>query len=211
MILMEGFIPRVQWGVNPSIFSTFPIYMNVNLSDQTELRLTNALLDSTSASFALLYEAYSPALFGVLLRLVHDKARAEDLLQDAFIKIWSNRQNFDPKQGRLFTWLLAITRHIALDELRARKVRTNASMYIYNSSDKEVKPSLPEGKLNQPLLSHLAPKYQTVMELVYYRNYTSQEAAEVLKLPVGTVKTRIRKAMQELRLHFRKDIYHYQA
>lgn len=197
--------------MSPSIFSTFPIYMNVDLSDQTELRLTNALLDSTSASFTLLYEAYSPALFGVLLRLVHDEARAEDLLQDAFIKIWSNRQHFDPKQGRLFTWLLTITRHIALDELRARKVRTTASTFIYNSSDKEVKPSLPEGKLNQPLLSHLAPKYQAVMELMYYRNYTSQEAAETLKLPIGTVKTRIRKAMQELRLHFKKDIYHYQA
>lgn len=185
--------------------------MNVNVSDQTELRLTNALLDSTSTSFTLLYEAYSPALYGVLLRLVHDQARAEDLLQDAFIKIWSNRHNFDPKQGRLFTWLLTITRHVALDELRARKVRTTANTYIYSRSDREVKPALPEGKVDQPLLSHLAPKYRAVVELMYYRDYTSQEIAEKLKLPLGTVKTRIRKAMQELRFHFKKDIYHYQA
>ena len=185
--------------------------MNTNVSDQTELRLINALVDSTSTSFSLLYNAYSPALYGVLLRLVRDQARAEDLLQDAFIKIWSNRQSFDPKQGRLFTWLLTITRHVALDELRARKVRTTANTYIYNSSDKEVRPALHEGKLDQPLLSHLAPKYQAVIELMYYRDYTSQEAAAKLKLPVGTVKTRIRKAMQELRLHFRKDIHHYQA
>lgn len=183
----------------------------MNLSDQTEMRLVSALLDPTSTSFALLYDAYSPALYGVLLRLVHDQARAEDLLQDAFIKIWSNREHFDPKQGRLFTWLLTITRRVALDELRALKVRTVASAYIYDRSDKEVKPALPEGKVDQTLLSHLAPKYQAVVELMYYRDYTSLEVAEKLELPLGTVKTRIRKAMKELRSHFRNDIYHYQA
>ncbi|AKD57036.1 RNA polymerase sigma factor [Spirosoma radiotolerans] len=183
----------------------------MNLSDQTEVRLVSALLDPTSTSFALLYDAYSPALYGVLLRLVHDQARAEDLLQDAFIKIWSNREHFDPKQGRLFTWLLTITRHVALDELRAQKVRTIANAYIYDCSDKEVRPVFSEGKVNQTLVSHLAPKYQAVIELMYYRNYTSQEVADKLKLPVGTVKTRARKAMQELRLHFKKDIDHYQA
>lgn len=183
----------------------------MNLSDQTEMRLVRALLDPTSTSFALLYDAYSPALYGVLLRLVHDQARAEDLLQDAFIKIWSNREHFDSKQGRLFTWLLTITRHVALDELRARKVRAVASAYIYDRSDKEVRPSLPEGKVDQTLLSHLAPKYQAVVELMYCRDYTSSEAAEKLKLPLGTVKTRARKAMQELRSHFRNDIHHYQA
>lgn len=183
----------------------------MNLSDQTEMRLVRALLDPTSTSFALLYDAYSPALYGFLLRLVHDQARAEDLLQDAFIKIWSNREHFDPKQGRLFTWLLTITRHVALDELRARKVRTVASTYIYDRSDREVRPALPEGKVDRTLVSHLAPKYQAVMELMYYRDYTSQEVADKLKLPVGTVKTRVRKAMQALRSHFRNDIHHYQA
>ncbi|GAB3783916.1 sigma-70 family RNA polymerase sigma factor [Spirosoma horti] len=183
----------------------------MNLSDQTEMRLVRALLDPTSTSFALLYDAYSPALYGVLLRLVHDQARAEDLLQDAFIKIWSNREHFDPKQGRLFTWLLTITRHVALDELRAQKVRTAASTYMYDRSDKEVRPALPEGKVDRALLSHLAPKYQAVVELMYYRDYTSLEAAEKLELPLGTVKTRVRKAIQELRSHFRNDIYHYQA
>lgn len=183
----------------------------MNLSDQTEMRLVSALLDPTSSSFSLLYDAYSPALYGFLLRLVHDQARAEDLLQDAFIKIWSNRDHFDPKQGRLFTWLLTITRRVALDELRAQKVRTVASTYIYDRSEKDVRPALAEGKIDQTLLSHLSPKYQAVMELVYYRDYTSKETAETLELPLGTVKTRIRKAMQELRSHFRNDIYYYQA
>lgn len=180
-------------------------------SDQTELHFTQALRDSTATSFAELYEAFSPALYGVLLRLVHDPARAEDLLQEAFIKIWVNRQYFDPQQGRLFTWLMTITRHVALSELRSQKVRRAGQSYLFDRLEPSVRPCLPAGKINQSLLNQLPPKYQLVVELMYYKDYTSQEIADTLKIPLGTVKTRIRKALQALRVQFREDIYHYQT
>ncbi|MCX6212950.1 RNA polymerase sigma factor [Spirosoma sp.] len=183
----------------------------MNLSDPTERHFTNALQASTATSFSELYEAYSPALYGVLLRLVHDSARAEDLLQETFIKIWLNRQYFDPQQGRLFTWMITITRHVALSELRSQKVRRAGQSYHYDRLEQSVRPSLLAGKLDQSLISQLPPKYQAVVELMYYQDYTSQEIADRLKLPLGTVKTRIRKAMQALRWQFRNDIYHYQT
>ncbi|MVM30324.1 sigma-70 family RNA polymerase sigma factor [Spirosoma sp. HMF4905] len=183
----------------------------MNATYPTEELLVCALQNHRSADFSLLYDSYSPALYGVLLRLVKDPDRAEDLLQDAFIKIWSNSQNYNPKQGRLFTWLLTITRNLAMDELRARKVRATAATYIYAHEVDSTSPRFAEGMLHQSLLSQLAPKYQTVVELMYYRDYTSQEAADILKLPLGTVKTRMRAALQQLKQFFDQDIQHYHA
>jgi RNA polymerase sigma factor (sigma-70 family) len=183
----------------------------MNVTSPTEEILVCALQNHRSTDFTLIYDAYSPALYGVLLRLVKDSARAEDLLQDAFVKIWSTSQSYNPKQGRLFTWLLTITRNLAMDELRARKVRATASTYIYDRSSEAVGTDVAEGTVHHSLLSHLEPKHRAVVELMYYRDYTSQEAADMLKLPLGTVKTRVRTALQQLKHFFYQDIQHYYA
>lgn len=177
----------------------------------TEEALVNALQTHQSTDFSRLYTAYAPALYGVLLRLVNDPIRAEDLLQDAFVKIWLNSHHYNPAQGRLFTWLLTITRNVAMDELRARKVHSKANTDWYNQSDQAVLPDLIEGPLKGLLISSLAPNYRAVVELMYYRGFTSQEAAAKLKLPLGTVKTRIRTALRHLKVHFSQDIQHYLA
>ena len=177
----------------------------------TEETLVDDLRTYQPADFSRLYAAYAPALYGVLLRLVKDPARADDLLQDAFIKIWLNRQHYDPAQGRLFTWLLTITRNVALDELRSRKKRLKASGYVYHQSDSVVLPTLIEGPLKGSLVNSLAPTYRAVVELMYYKGLTSQEAATNLKLPLGTVKTRVRTALQQLKAQFRQDIQYYQV
>jgi len=173
--------------------------------------LVRDLLAGHASAFATLYEAYSPALFGVLLRLVKDSDRAEDLLQDAFIKIWLNFPHYDAKQGRLFTWLLAVTRNVALDALRARKVRLSAIPYLQAQSDGLCYVQVGEVKLSQSLLSYLAPKHRTIMELIYYRDHTKDEVAKQLKLPIGTVKTRHRMALQHLKLLFKQDLQHYHS
>ena len=181
----------------------------MNTTTQTELSFVQALQEHRSADFKLLYDAYSPALYGVLLRMVKDEARAEDLLQDVFVKIWSHSHYYDPKQGRLFTWLLTITRNIAMDELRSKKVQEKATSYIYERAEQVTPSGVFEGTIHTTLLSNLAPKYRAVVELMYYRDYTSQEAADQLNLPVGTVKTRVRSALQQLKAHFSQDIQHY--
>lgn len=102
--------------------------MNPNATSENQL--VRVLQDHRPADFSLLYNAFSPSLYGVLLRLADDTSRAEDLLQDAFVKIWTSSHSYDPQQGRLFTWVLAITRNLALSERRARKVRLVADAYI---------------------------------------------------------------------------------
>lgn len=181
----------------------------MNVTSPTEETLVRALQNHQSTDFTLIYNSFAPALYGVLLRLVKDPERAEDLLQDAFVKVWSNSHTYNPKQGRLFTWLLTITRNLAMDELRARKVRAAASTYIYEHVTESMIPVLAEGMSQQSLLSSLSPKYQPIVELMYYRDYTSQEVADTLKLPLGTVKTRVRMALQQLRQFFNQDIQQY--
>ena len=179
------------------------------LIPQTEVHLIRGLQARQDTAFTNLYDAYAPALYGVLLKLVGDQASAEDLLQNAFIRIWTSFHRYDPNQGRLFTWLLAITRNVALNELRDRKLQAQARTNMYEWTNEWTYLSLPEGMVNQSLFTLLTPKYRQIMELVYARGWTKQEIAQELNLPLGTVKTRFRMALLQLKQVFDQDIYQY--
>ncbi|QMW04070.1 RNA polymerase sigma factor [Spirosoma foliorum] len=176
---------------------------------QTELNLVRDLQAKLPSAYKSLYDSYSPAMFGVLLRMVKDRDRAEDLLQDTFIRVWTNIQRYDESQGRLFTWLINITKNLALDDLRAQKVRAVAATYIYERSDGVASPIFKGGMLYQTLTANLEPKYRQIVDLLYFRDYKLQEVADELKIPLGTVKTRYRMALQQLKKTYRQDIYHY--
>lgn len=172
-----------------------------------EAQLVSNLQAGHSSAFTMLYDAYSPALFGVLLRLVNDQQLAEDLLQDAFVKIWTNRHRYDAEQGRLFTWLLTVTRHVAMDALRARKVQATATAYMYDRSAVALC-STREAMPYRSTFTLLAPQYEQILQLVY-QGYTKEEIADTYNIPLGTVKTRFRTALQKLKEIFRQDIYQY--
>ncbi|MVM35515.1 sigma-70 family RNA polymerase sigma factor [Spirosoma sp. HMF4905] len=175
-----------------------------------EDHLIRSLQTDQVTGFSTLYDAYAPTLYGFLVGVVRDSELAEDLLQDAFVKIWSKRHTYNPKQGRLFTWLMVVTRNLARDELRARKVRLSASSYLAVHSEWLSNPTPCDGRLTTTLISQLAPKYRVIIDLYFERNYTFPEIAAHLTLPLGTVKTRYRKALQELKEFFSQDIYYYQ-
>ncbi|QMW03169.1 RNA polymerase sigma factor [Spirosoma foliorum] len=181
----------------------------MTIAAQTETNLVRDLQAKLPGAYNSLYDAYSPALFGVLLRMVKDHDRAEDLLQDTFIRVWSTIDRYDASQGRLFTWLLTITKNIALDDLRAQKTKAMAAKYISERSDGMISPTFTGGMLYQTLTANLAPKYRQVIDLLYFRDYKLQEVADELKIPLGTVKTRYRMALQQLKKTYKQDIYHY--
>lgn len=183
----------------------------MNSTSLTEAQLVSALQMNQKVAFTTLYDAYSPALFGVIVRLVKDQGRAEDLLQDTFIKIWTHRHTYNPQQGRLFTWMIRIARNIALDELRSQKVRTQAITYSPEGTSVSIDLVPTEGLLTGSVFSLIPAKYRQIMELVYAQQWTQQEIADELDLPLGTVKTHLRTALRELKLYFHQDISHYQA
>ncbi|GAB3513562.1 RNA polymerase sigma factor [Spirosoma knui] len=160
-------------------------------------------------AFQWLYDQYSPALYGVVLRIVRDEEQAQDLLQDIFVKIWKNLDAYDSSKGRLFTWMLNVARNTAIDALRARKtqpsgaIRTDEdNVHIVDRQHHTEQPN-PDHIGIQEVVGQLRPERKQLIDLVYFGGYTHEEAAEELNLPLGTVKTRIRAALQELKQLFK--------
>lgn len=178
---------------------------------QTEAYLpyTRQGQDEQSAAFTALYNTYYSSLFGVLVKLVNDHEKAEDLLQDTFIKVWTHLHQYDPAQGRPYTWLLTITRHVAMDELRHRKVQAQAVTYMCERTSEGTPSTFHEGLLNGSIFTLLPPKYRQIIELTYLHGWTQQEIAQELDLPLGTIKTHTRNALLELKQFFRQDIGQY--
>ncbi|GAB4019272.1 RNA polymerase sigma factor [Spirosoma koreense] len=178
---------------------------------QTEAYLIGSHNNEQAAAFTALYNTYHSALLSVLIKLVNDPEKAEDLLQDTFIKAWTHLHQYDPAQGRPYTWLLTITRHVAMDELRHRKVQAQAITYMGERMGEGVLLAIHDGLLNSSIFSLLPPKYRQIIELTYIHGWTQQEIAQELNVPLGTIKTRTRNALQELRQFFSQDICQYHS
>lgn len=168
------------------------------MSSPSELSFLEALKRREESAFEQLYDNYSKALFGVILRIVKCQHTAEDLLQDTFVKIWKHIGTYDEDKGRLFTWMLRIARHTAIDYKRS-SFATHRSMFAAGPS---AKTSLENNFDAVGLYKHverLHVNHLSVVEMIYFQGYTQEEAAKTLNLPLGTVKTRIRKAVNLLR------------
>lgn len=151
-----------------------------------------------------LYDAYGGALYGVVLRVVQSPELAQQVLQDTFLKVWRNGASYDPAKGRLFTWLVNIARNTAIDATRSAPFRQRQKT---DSADALV--HSPGGYAPNPdhigvreLVYRLDEKYRLLIDLMYFQGYTQEEAAEETGIPIGTVKTRLRYAIGELRRLF---------
>jgi len=170
----------------------------------TEEELVSGLKNSDKAAFAYLFDQYSDALYGVVFKIIPDDDWAQDILQEAFVKIWKNIPNYDPSKGRLFTWLLNIVRNHSIDTLRSKQFKQVSENHNLEDSvniiDSERNQAPKEDTIGiVKLLDHLIPDQKILVELIYLQGYTQQEAADELKIPLGTVKTRLRNALLNLR------------
>ncbi|MCW3092525.1 MAG: polymerase, sigma-24 subunit, subfamily [Ferruginibacter sp.] len=155
-------------------------------------------------AFSYLYDNYAPALNGVIFRLVGDKSIAEDILQEVFIKIWNNFSSYDPSKGRLFTWMMNLTRNLTIDTLRSKgyKKQNKISGDENSVNDLQDTNSGPEKFDTMGLrkqLENLKPEQRVIIDLAYFSGYTQDEIAKETGIPLGTVKTRMRAAIMELR------------
>ncbi|MBJ7598688.1 MAG: RNA polymerase subunit sigma-24 [Candidatus Nephthysia bennettiae] len=153
-----------------------------------------------------LYQRYGTLAYSLAVRMLGDHGRAEDVVQDAFIKVWTSAGSFDPNRGTLRTWLLTTVRHRAIDYLRGRPGRERKELELSlelpshgAGSDpwRDVSESLERQAIRQALGSLPADQRQ-VVELAYYGGYTQREIAEVVQVPLGTIKGRTRLAMEKL-------------
>lgn len=168
----------------------------------TEAELLQALQAHDQEAFGFLYDAYSKALYGVILQIITEPATAEDVLQEVFVKIWQNIGTYDAQKGRLYTWMLNITRHTAIDRTRSRDFNNRAKTTGLEESVYE-KAGGSAGTVEdvglKKVLGSLAPESRRLLELSYFHGYTQEEIARLLGIPLGTVKTRIRTTIMHLR------------
>lgn len=158
-------------------------------------------------AFNYLYKNYSAVLYGTILKIVNDEETAQDVLQEAFIKIWGNIAQYDASKGRIYTWMLNVCRNAAIDKLRSKgeimkaKIQTGDDIVNTIRSTQQTEQQTDTIGLRS-MVASLRPEYHSIVELAYYKGYTLDEISKTLDVPLGTVKTRMRAAMKELREKF---------
>ena len=180
--------------------------MNKSTSSSTaDEQIIELLLQRETSGMSVLYDKYSGALFGTILRVVRSQEIAEEVLQDTFTKVWRNIESYDTTKGRLFTWLINIARNSAIDATRQKDFkRQNQSLdNVVNTIDTHQSASINPETIDMRQLAEKLPKeYKDLVDLIYFQGFTQSEAAEALNIPLGTVKTRVRTAIVRLREFF---------
>ena len=186
-----------------SNFVSFTYYLSNN-TRYSEQELVSQLLQQNDQAFSYLYDNYSPALFGVINQIISNKEIAAEVLQDVFVNIWKKIGLYDDTKGRLFTWMLNIARNAAIDKLRSRSYQDslknqplaeNVNTITANSAANPLQNDI--GLRKQ--VGKLKEEYRVLIDLSYYQGFTHEEISKILNLPLGTVKTRIRSALTQLR------------
>ncbi len=175
-----------------------------------EENLISSIRKKERLGYELLYDSYSAVLFGVINKIIPETEVAEDLLSEAFVKIINSFAQYDASRGRLFTWMINICRNLCFDELRSKQFKNQTrSMKLDDCTEllcdhtTSFNPSHSDLK---NITERLNPNQKLLIDLAFFKGYTHSEIAKEFNLPLGTVKTRLRKAINELRL-----IYQFSA
>lgn len=157
-------------------------------------------------AFAQIYDLYSDALYGVCMSILQTEDEAKDALQEGFVKIWKNAPKFDASKGRLFTWMINIVRNTCIDRYRKKRKQQSHEIQKESTIVSNMNAGSDSIKINhigiKDLTGRLEDEQIEIVEYLYYKGYTQQETADELNLPLGTVKTRARIAIRELRKYF---------
>jgi len=169
-----------------------------------EIELVAQLKQKDKQAMQYLYDNYSAALYGAILRIVEDEKVGEEVLHDAFMKIWNKISSFDSKRGRLFTWMLNLSKNLAIDKLRSREIKQvnktdDIADNVYNVEQENLIHQSEESIGIADLVKKLREEEQLLIKLVYFKGFTQSEISKEYGIPLGTVKTRLRMAMKNLR------------
>ena len=173
----------------------------------SEQELVGLLKEQNNDAFNYLYDHYSGALFTIINQIVSDKDTASDVLQEVFVNIWRKIGTYDETKGRLFTWMLNIARNAAIDKVRSKGYRDNQRTHPIAEGENAGMSMSSNPVINdvglKKVLTTLNEEYRRLIDLSYFQGFTHEEIAKMLGIPLGTVKTRIRTAISQLRTMIR--------
>jgi RNA polymerase sigma factor (sigma-70 family) len=171
----------------------------------SEEELVLALKRNERLAFEFLYDHYSGALYNIISKTLRDEEKAADVLQESFLKIWKNIASYNPEKGRLFTWIMNIARNGAIDAVRVEGRKPvmddidDRAALSERDTDEDSQMASSEMKA---IVDMLRPERKVLIDMAYFQGYTHEEISEKLGVPLGTVKSRIRTALQELKTYF---------
>lgn len=164
-----------------------------------EETLVQRLVARDEQALRILHDRYARNLLTVILRLVHDEALAQDVLQEGLLKVWLSIDRYDAARGRLFTWMVRVCCNQAIDALRSPRHRFHSGTKSLEVSGAQRASAAitfnPEHIGLRELTLLLKPRQREVIELLYFGGFTQVEAADKLGIPLATVKTRARAAI----------------
>lgn len=176
--------------------------------------LMRRVQDGDQGAFATLYDHLAPAVYGAALRVVRDPALAQDITQEAFVELWRTAARFDPTRGSVLPWAVTIVRRRAIDRVRAEESQRDRIAQLATRRDDEagdvgdpgdtVVSTLDARRVRRALLL-LPPDQRDVIGMAFLDGHSHAVIAEHLHLPLGTVKSRIRGALQRLATALRED------
>lgn len=167
--------------------------------DAEDEALVAAMARGDRGALAALYERHSALLLGLALRIVREKREAEDLLHDVFLEAWRSARDFDPKRGRVRTWLAIRMRSRALDLQKSARVSRNQGDGGLELLVDDTEGTSPDHGRVRGALAALAQDQRRVLELAYFEGLSCTEIAARVAIPVGTVKSRIAAGLDRLR------------
>jgi len=176
------------------------------LADEDLISLVEA---ADADAFATLYDRHSRAAFSLAYRMMGDRQASEDLAQDAFVKVWRNAGSYRAERGSVRTWILSIVHNRGIDQLRSQASRRRTQDRVEASAPRsQPSEAFAETWRNsqrdqvREALNTLPPEQLKILELAYFSGYTHVEISELLSLPLGTVKGRMRLGLKKIRDFF---------
>ena len=171
------------------------------MSALLEKHIVELLQERNDKAISLLYDNYGDTLLGVANKVLRNEELAQDVLQESFVKNWKKADSYDPTKAKLFTWLFRITRNTAIDKLRSLNTKSDKEIQIdvsdvYNLGVESIRPEFMDV---QEHLDKIEEKYQIVLDALFFQGMTQQEASDELDIPLGTIKSRLKIGLRELR------------
>lgn len=174
------------------------------LQDEQMMR---RILQRDEQAFADLYGQYGSLVYSLAVRVCQNAESAQEVTQDTFLKVWRQSDRWDPAKGKLVVWLLTITRYTAIDYLRREARQPQNSFKTLDDISETVgknarvdEAAWQDRRIMLTLLSRLPPEQQQVIELAFYQGMSHSQISEYLRLPLGTVKTRLRLGIQKIKV-----------
>lgn len=168
----------------------------------SESELVQLLKQRQQSAFSYLYDNYSAALLSVIVGVVADTELANDVLQEVFIKIWRQIESYDDTKGRLFTWMLNVARNASIDTVRSKSYQNSQQNQELTETTYDAGGTT-QIQIDQmglrKVVHQLKDEYKILVELAYFQGFTQDEISKILDIPLGTVKTRLRTALIQLR------------